>query len=794
VRRALVAAVLAAAVLPIAPPPAGAQTAGAEPELLVRLRGPADAAALRRLEQRSGGRVRRVLPASGLVRVALPEAARGREAAAARELAGDPAVASARPHGRGRGGFVPDDPLFGAQWHLRNEGQTGGVPGADIGATAAWRITRGSAEVRVAILDSGIEFDHPDLVGRLEPGFDFVNDDADPSADHPHGVQVTGLFGANADNGVQVAGVDHAARILPGKVLDEDNAGWTADLIEALYWAAGLGADVIVMSLIDYPADPELRAALQHARAAGAVLVACAGNHGPGDADRSAPGLFPETISVGWTDATDGLGQVGASSSATGAALDVVAPGTLTYTITSTGGLPFFSGCSAATPIVGGIASLLLAVDPTLTHEDVAAILAASAADQVGPPVQDLPGRDDFFGHGRVDAAAALARVPEPEGAAAALAALLALAAAARPRWPRRAPRARLLLRGRAADAEGLADPSLPLPHRMLQPRSSQLLVAGHPLAPLLAPLPREGARADLLQHPLHARAHVEVEEADRPGHRAVLAGVGVVVHLVDDAVAHHAPERVGQLARVEDLEQDRLGRKAGLDQGLHRARERHAEGRPEALLVEEVEGGLVGAREFEAASPGGADAASQRQHALLRAARCVPVHADEAREAPACEEELAHAGPDHARRHHHHVDLGRRIEVAEGEVVARGDVDAGARAQARADLRLEHLGHHLVRDQQQDDVGLRHGLRRLVHGEALGRRGGARLVVAHADPHVETGVAQVEGLGAALVAVAEHGDALAGQRVEARVGVPVDPGGGHARAPEASPGLAGSI
>jgi thermitase len=431
-RRALAAAGLAAAALLLPPPAAHAQGGGAQPELLVELRGSADAAALRRLEARSGGRVVRVLPAQRLVRIALPARGRGGAAAAARALADDPAVASARAHGRGRGGFVPNDPLFGAQWHLRNTGQSGGVLGADIDATNAWQITRGSPDVVVAILDTGIDLAHPDLVGRLLPGFDFVNGDADPSADHPHGVQVTGLFGANADNAVQVAGVDHFAQILPVKVLDQYNAGWTSDLIEGLYWAADHGAHVISMSLIDYPPDPALLAALQYARARGAVLVACAGNAGFGNADQSAPGLYPETISVGWTDATDSLGESGLNSSATGAALDLVAPGVLTYTITSAGGSPFFTGCSAATPIAAGVASLLLAVDPDLGHDGVAQVLAASAADEVGPPVTDVPGRDDFYGHGRLDAAAALALVPEPAGGAGA--ALVALAALARRR------------------------------------------------------------------------------------------------------------------------------------------------------------------------------------------------------------------------------------------------------------------------------------------------------------------------------------------------------------------------
>jgi thermitase len=411
-----------------------AQPAAEPGELLVRLRAPADEAALRALEARTGGSVVRVIPALGVVQIALPAASVRAAAAAQGALAGDPAVASVEPNARGRGGFAPSDPGYATQWHHHNTGQTGGLPDADIDTDAAWDVTRGSDAIVVAILDTGIDFAHPEFAGRLLAGTDVVNGDADPSADHPHGIQVAGVFGADADNGIEVAGVDHAARILPVKVLDQNNTGRVADLAAGLVWAADAGAGVINLSLIDYPpVSPTLASALQYARAAGAVLVACAGNHGPDDADLSGPGAYPETISVGWTDHLDERASAGTSASATGAALDLVAPGSLLPTVSNPGG-SFFSGCSAATPVVAGIVSLLLARDPTLGHDEIAQILFASAEDQVGPPLEDLPGRDDSFGHGRVNAAAALALVPEPAGAGAAAAAALALLARRRAR------------------------------------------------------------------------------------------------------------------------------------------------------------------------------------------------------------------------------------------------------------------------------------------------------------------------------------------------------------------------
>src|SRR5690606_39179610 len=123
------------------------------------------------------------------------------------------------------------------------------------------------------------------------------------------------------------------------------------------------------------------------------------------------------------------------SSSATGRALDLVAPGAGLVTVSGDGRpgeADLFTGCSAATPLVAGIASLLLAVDPTLTPDDVRDVLVAIAVDQIGPPGEDTPGRDDFYGWGRANLAGALALVPEPGAPAAGAAALLALAALGR--------------------------------------------------------------------------------------------------------------------------------------------------------------------------------------------------------------------------------------------------------------------------------------------------------------------------------------------------------------------------
>ncbi len=393
-----------------------ASTVAAEPrhvsgEILVRYRPDVGEAEIAAIHTSSGARVLEVIEKLGIYRLALPV---GRSATRMRdEFSDDPRCERVELNYVGEGGdLIPDDTSFGDQWHLNNTGQVSGTLDADIGAAEAWDITTGSDSIVVAVLDSGIDSDHPEFLGRVLPGFDFVNQDSDPEDDHSHGTIVTGILAANADNSFAVAGVDHFAKILPVKVLNASNLGTLADLVEGLTYAADQGADVISMSLINYPVGFSfLDDALQYARDSGAILIACAGNGGIGDADVSGPSASPLTISVGATTRNDAR----ASFSGTGGALDVVAPGLSITTVaynTAVDTSSVFSGCSAATPVVAGITSLLLSEYPSLTHEEVRTILTQSAEDLVGPPAEDTPGRDDFFGHGRVNLMSALLKGP----------------------------------------------------------------------------------------------------------------------------------------------------------------------------------------------------------------------------------------------------------------------------------------------------------------------------------------------------------------------------------------------
>ena len=385
---------------------------GAVDEDLVRRAGAQSAAPLFGATRDAAARQRAGL--DRFVVVELPVGSDIRAAKAALEARADVASVEFDVIGAG-GGLTPDDTHYPTQWHLENSGQSGGTVDADIDASEAWSTTTGDASIVVAVLDTGIDSAHPEFAGRIVAGYDFVNRDDDPEADHSHGTSCAGIIAANANNGFGVAGVDWAAKIMPVKVLDANNSGLTTNLASGLTFAADNGADVISMSLINYPCgSAALESALQYARDQGAVLISSAGNGGIGNADVSGPGCYPQTISVGATTRNDQR----AGFSATGAALDVVAPGSSVPTVAYRNyGDTYvnFSGTSAAAPVVAGISSLLLAADRSLTHVEIQTLLETSARDGVGAELDDTVGRDDNYGWGRVNVADVLAALdPAP--------------------------------------------------------------------------------------------------------------------------------------------------------------------------------------------------------------------------------------------------------------------------------------------------------------------------------------------------------------------------------------------
>ncbi len=222
---------------------------------------------------------------------------------------------------------VPDDTYFGRQWGLRNDGQRGGTPEADIGVLEAWRTTRGSADVIVAVIDTGVDHTHVDLASRMVEGlgYDFIDDDADPMDGHGHGTHVASIIAASADDGFGVAGVAPDVRIMALRVFDDSGKGATvAGLVDAFAFAEAHGADIVNASWVVNTEHAALREAIA---GSSALVVAAAGNN---NADIDMFGRYP----AAWNDenilavaATDRYDTLAGFSNRGANSVDVAAPG-----------------------------------------------------------------------------------------------------------------------------------------------------------------------------------------------------------------------------------------------------------------------------------------------------------------------------------------------------------------------------------------------------------------------------------------------------------------------------------
>ena len=306
-----------------------------------------------------------------------------------------------------------------------------------VRADQAWSYTRGTGAT-VAVIDTGLDYTHPDIAGALwsNPseasglpgvdddhngfvddvnGWDFYNWDNDPRDDQGHGTHVAGIIGARADNGIGIAGVAPESKIIPIKVLNSKGSGFVSDVIDAIYYAANLGAQVINMSLgvLKSFLSKTLRSAFEkavaYAKAKGTVVVAAAGNDNS-RVENSYPAGIRDVVAVG---AIEPVTDQRAWFSNFGKLLDLVAPGVDVLSLKASGvsfGLssvvdPNYvraSGTSMASPVVAGVAALLRARNASLTYDQVVSILRSSAVDL------GTASFDSFYGYGLVDALGAV--------------------------------------------------------------------------------------------------------------------------------------------------------------------------------------------------------------------------------------------------------------------------------------------------------------------------------------------------------------------------------------------------
>lgn len=304
------------------------------------------------------------------------------EAAVARALSHNPHIKFAEVDRALQLQQTANDPYFGSAWHLPK-----------IGTPTAWDQASGMG-VTVAILDTGVDGTHPDLVGRLVSGWNAVDRGFDTSDINGHGTRVAGVVAANTNNGVGVASIAWSARLMPVRVTNgSDGYAYYSDIATGLTWAADHGARVANISY-DATASSSISSAAQYMNSKGGVVAVAAGNSGSdlGYADN------PYMISVSATTSSDQK----ASWSSYGRYVDISAPGAGIWTTSRGGGYGAASGTSFASPATAGVLALIKSVNSSLAPSEVEDVLESSAVDL------GSAGYDTYYGAGRIDAAAAV--------------------------------------------------------------------------------------------------------------------------------------------------------------------------------------------------------------------------------------------------------------------------------------------------------------------------------------------------------------------------------------------------
>jgi subtilisin family serine protease len=277
--------------------------------------------------------------------------------------------------------FTPNDADYGSEWHLQT-----------INAPIAWNSSVGTG-VTVAILDSGIDATHPDLVGQVVPGWNFYDNNSNTADVNGHGTMVAGVVAARGNNSIGVAGVAWGAKLMPVRVSDASGTGTLSAFANGLTYAADHGARVANLSF-PVQSSSSTQAAAQYFVNKGGVVFNSAGNYGALDSTPASSSL----VSVSATGNTDTL----ASWSSYGPYVDLSAPGVGIWTTSLGGGYSAGSGTSFSSPLSAGVAALMISVNPSLAPSQIVSLMESTAVDL------GTAGYDYSYGYGRVNAAAAV--------------------------------------------------------------------------------------------------------------------------------------------------------------------------------------------------------------------------------------------------------------------------------------------------------------------------------------------------------------------------------------------------
>ena len=341
---------------------------------------------------------------------------------------------------------IPNDEMFSKQWYLKNDGlimPTNGREskiGADINMVKAWDIETGSDDIIIAICDSGIDDDNPDLKGRMwinskeipnnkrdddgngyvddYRGWDFAYDEKNPEDGFGHGTNIASVIGANTNNNIGFAGINQSSKLMNCKNLSDDNYGEYAWWAESIKYAVDNGAKIVNMSEGGDDYSKTLKTAVDYANESGVLVVAAMMNRG--NNKDYYPASLNGVFAVGATDSDDKRCKkfTWGGGSCWGKHIAVVAPGNKIYGLDYEDAYNYdvyWSGTSQSTAMVSALASLLLAQKKTRSVDEIKKIIMATARDRVGDSREDTPGWDQYYGFGRIDCYLALTYEQSPE-------------------------------------------------------------------------------------------------------------------------------------------------------------------------------------------------------------------------------------------------------------------------------------------------------------------------------------------------------------------------------------------